>query len=393
MAVCPVCRERQGLTLDSRKEVPIAQNLVFLDHRSARQCAVGKLDVLRCRCCGFVWNNAFDPKLMRYDATYDNDQNFSEVFRTHVSTVAEAIEELAPQNPCLSILEIGCGQGDFLSLLRQRFGERVTAATGFDPAFKSRRGAHADGVEFIADYFGLETASRLAMLPDIVVSRHTIEHVPEPMAFLSAIRRSCKPGTMVFIETPNVEWVLDHGVFFDLYYEHCSLFTPASLRFALEKADFVVDDVRSVFGGQYMLAIARTPTGPVAGGLAPPAPTLCNLDDRGYAGRREAYLEKLLGLIRDATTRGKVALWGGASKGVTLALLLGKDSDLIACAIDMNVRKQGAFMPRTAILIASPEEAYRLGVTTAIVVNPAYTDEIRAYCAAKSLRMQIIPVE
>jgi len=134
MTVCPVCGECHALTLDIRKDVPIAQNLVFLDRAAALHCAVGQLEVLRCTCCGFVWNNAFEPSLMRYDATYDNDQNFSEVFRTHVNNVADTIQASGRDNPSLSILEVGCGQGDFLSLLLQRFGNRVTTAIGFDPA-------------------------------------------------------------------------------------------------------------------------------------------------------------------------------------------------------------------------------------------------------------------
>jgi hypothetical protein len=68
------------------------------------------------------------------------------------------------------------------------------------------------------------------------------------------------PHARVFIETPNLEWILDGQVIWDLCYEHCSLFSPGALARALTEAGFAVERIDHVFGGQYLFAEARPDT-------------------------------------------------------------------------------------------------------------------------------------
>jgi tetratricopeptide (TPR) repeat protein len=51
-----------------------------------------------------------------------------------------------------------------------------------------------------------------------VVTRHTIEHVPNPVAFLSGIREALGPEakTTIFVETPCIEWILGNEAMQDL---------------------------------------------------------------------------------------------------------------------------------------------------------------------------------
>ncbi|MEZ6147670.1 MAG: methyltransferase domain-containing protein [Planctomycetaceae bacterium] len=89
---------------------------------------------------------------------------------------------------------------------------------------------------------------------DVVVSRHVIEHIPQPVEFLSAIRDRCQNSSeaRVFIETAQREWILRSRTYWDFFHEHCSIFTDASLTTACERVGLAVPDVRHVFGGQYL---------------------------------------------------------------------------------------------------------------------------------------------
>lgn len=387
MIRCLVCEGEDILRIEERTGVPIAQNLLFPDRDAALHCAAGRLDIRRCAACGFAWNAAFDPCLLVYDAAYDNDQNFSGRFRGHTDHVAQRIADRMGGRGPLHLVEVGCGQGQFISILAEKFGGRLASALGFDPAWQGVSAALPPGCEVRGEPFAAGSLRPEDAAPDLVVSRHVIEHVPDPIGFLSAIRSELPDGVPVFVETPDIDWVLRNGVFFDLYYEHCSLFTAEALRRALARTGFEVERVERAFDDQYLLAIA---TAGAARSEPPPAP---RLDDLGYAGKRDRYLQGLARFIDEARTEGGVALWGGASKGVTISLTLPEAARRLDCVIDINQRKQGCYLPSTGIPIVAPSEAARRGVRTVIVVNPAYVAEVAESCARQSLPFDIRSID
>lgn len=381
--LCPVCRSNDSIVLESRDIVPIAQNLMFETREKAMGCATGRLEMALCGSCGFVWNAAFDPKLLVYDATYENDQTFSPAFDRHLRFVTERIAKAVDSLDSFEVVEVGCGQGYFIQRMADVFGERVKRIQGFDPAFKSPDQLPARS-RVVPEYFGPQSAKWLDASPALVVSRHTIEHVPDPIAFLSAIRSVVDEGTILVIETPDVGWILKGAVAQDFFYEHCSIFDPESITAALHRSGFEVEEVHSVFDGQYQLAVARAAKAPSDYQRRTP------VDEHDYRARRAAFVSEYQTAIEADVSAGRnVAFWGGASKGVTLALLLGGPDAPIACAIDINPRRQGRFMPLSGIEVVSPEEAVRRGVSAAYVMNPAYSDEIAVSCSEKGLPISL----
>lgn len=381
MTGCRICGNSDTIRLDRRGPVPIAQNLILPTVEQARHCPAGELDMRRCTACGFVWNAAFEPELMVYDAAYDNDQNFSPRFQQHTAEVAGRIADRVGADGTIDLVEVGCGQGTFMAVMSERFGERMTSAIGFDPAWQGDPRHLPPGGEVRGTYFGHGSIRGDDPVPNLVVSRHVIEHVPDPLAFLRAIRAGVPEGTPLFIETPDIDWVLGGGVFFDFYYEHCSLFAQPTLTLALKLAGFVVDDVSAIFDDQYQLATATA--GPVVPVSSVPLPG--TFDDLGFRAKRTAYIDSLAATIDGLGPPGSVALWGGASKGVTICLTLPDSARRLPCVIDINARKQGCYLPTSAIPILSPQAAVASGIRHAIVINPAYLDEIRRDVAAEGL--------
>lgn len=385
---CPVCNSPRWEDVERRDRAPVAQNILFRSAADARACPAGELDFVRCRDCGFVWNRKFDGALVPYGASYENDQSHSGVFEQHMDHVADQIAASVTGVSSLRVAEVGCGQGVFLARLAKVFGSRLAHAIGFDPAWRGDAGALPGNVTIVADYLSPRTAGAVDHRPDIVVSRHTIEHVPAPLAFLACIVDISAPTTKVFVETPCVDWILDGVVVNDFFYEHCSLFNRDSLEFALNKAGITVEAIEHVFFGQYLLA-----SGYRVEGLRPVAARSDRADASGYRRARDLYVARWRDAVEHAARAGKVALWGGGSKGVTIALLLGEDIDKLACAIDINPRKENTFLPVSGLPVVSPGAAYRAGVRTAFVVNPAYLEEIEALCAREHLPFKIVSCE
>ena len=261
---------------------------------------------------------------------------------------------------------------------------------GFDPSYAGPE-CDLDGRLIFRRCF--YDASCTDVAADVVVCRHVIEHVPQPLALLASVHAALanSPGARVFFETPCVEWILEHRVVWDFFFEHCSLFSSASLRLAFEKSGFAVDRVAHIFGGQYLWLEAR---------VADPAAAGC-IDEDAAAGQRTAGLAASYG-IDEQTLRatwlaralalrrsGGVALWGAGAKGATFAHLLDPHCRLIDCVIDINPNKQGHFIPGTGHPIIGPDQLGARNVKSVVLMNPNYLEENRRLLAARRLKIDL----
>lgn len=375
-AVCPLCTAVADVAVLDSPAVPVFQNVLYPTFEEARGAATGCLAIRACPACGFVHNAAFDPDSALYDANYENNQSHSAVFTRHIQGSVAAVLEAVP--PGGTVLEIGCGQGYFLSHLAQA-APAGTSLIGFDPAWRGGA-APAPGVDIHARLFDRTAVDSLHRPVDAVVSRHVIEHVRDPLGFLGAIRAAlpAQGAVDLFLETPCVQWILDNGVVQDFFYEHCSYFTAQTLETALGRSGFETVSVSHVFGGQYLWAHART-TVPAVNAPLSPAGTVESVE--AFRKRYTASLARWQETLNAARQRGRVALWGGGAKGVTFAAVFDPDRTLIDCIVDINPGKQGHFTPLTAHPVLSPEAAAGRDIGTLVVMNPLYRDEIAATCA------------
>ena len=90
---------------------------------------------------------------------------------------------------------------------------------------------------------------------DAAVCRHTLEHIDDVHDFLRLLARWARHDRdrVVLFEVPASERIFAEAAFWDVYYEHRSYFTAASLRYAFAHAGFEVRTLVTAFGGQYLL--------------------------------------------------------------------------------------------------------------------------------------------
>lgn len=371
---CPCCAGAGARRFHEVPSVPVYCNQLFDGEEAARRAPRATLALAFCPGCGFVWNAAFDPALVDYAASYEDSQAFSPRF---LAFARELAEDLTTRHRLRGgrVLEIGCGKGDFLALLCETARAR---GIGIDPAFQPGRlpAASEARLEVIRERYDERFAHLEA---DLVVCRHTLEHLPRPLELLGALRRAlaARPGTAVFFEVPDVLRVLREAAFWDLYYEHCSYFSAGSLARAFARAGFRVTSLRKGFADQYLLVEARV-AGDEPG--AEPAP-----DDRAELAAAVQRFEDTLGAtvgrwrerIAAQAARGRpVALWGAGSKAVGFLTLLPEDAP-VAAVVDINPNKQGRHLPVRGLRIAAPSELRALAPGLVIVMNPIYETEIR----------------
>jgi hypothetical protein len=94
---------------------------------------------------------------------------------------------------------------------------------------------------------------------DLFVSRQMLEHVYDPKGFLTMLRRMIgdRLNRHLFFEVPNGLYTLRRLSYWDVIYEHCSLFTPTSLRLMFSSSGFRVVELAEEFEGQYLGVYAQ----------------------------------------------------------------------------------------------------------------------------------------
>lgn len=372
--------------------VPIFCNVLFDDAPPARAAARGTLRLGVCPNTGFVFNQAFDASLLAYSPAYENSQVFSKHFAAYQEALArELATSLLAQD---LVVEVGCGQADFL---RELTLHGPFDAIGFDRSLATTSRAVTEGggtLELRNDFLDV-TQTRLA--PKLVVNRHVLEHVVDPIGFLRDFHTllSKHADGRLYVEVPNAMHSFEGGIW-DLIYEHCGYFTMASLHAALERAGFAVDVTRTAFDGQFLAAFA-TPrrsgrggtsiaTGDVAASIAAA---------RGLAPRFTAILDEanatLDALLGRSDAAMRVVLQGAGSKGVMLLNLLERGAEIL-CAVDKNPRKTGRYVAGTGHRIVEPRDLVELRPDVVLVANPAYCGEIERECRDLGVTARILPI-
>ena len=384
---CPICDSRDAALFASQFGLPVMMHRLYDSRAAAQACERGDLELWQCRACGFVWNRAFDPAVMRYDAIYENDQLYSAHFAAHVGRRAVDVIAAAPQGEALDYLEVGCGQGQFLQMVDEAAGPRLNSAQGFDPAWRGVDGAMLGRAHVFKSYFNAETARRVTHRPNVVASRHTIEHVPDPVAFLRALRDAlgAASNATLFIETPCMDWIIANHAVQDLFYEHCSIFTARALAIAFERAGFRDGAIDHVFDGQYLWG--RAQAGAATAASAPPSTPIST-----NATTLADFVAHWRGAIDDAAARGRVAIWGAGAKGVTFANLLSRGGEGVDYVIDINPAKQNRHIAGSGLKALSPEEAALRPPRTIFVMNPNYLDEIVATLRRLGLDADLVAI-
>lgn len=408
---CPNCRA-PGMRIFHRAGSVPTNSCILLETRAeALAYPRGDIALGFCANCGFVSNAAFDPRLPEYSGRYEETQGFSPTFQRFHHDLSERLIarfELAGKD----ILEIGCGKGEFLLLLCKGGRNR---GVGFDPSYRFDRHAPAPGenVRFVKDFYSEKYAETPA---DFVCCKMTLEHIGPTSDFVGMVRRALGDSpAKVFFMIPDTTRIMADCAFEDIYYEHCSYFSPASLSYLFLSQGFRPLGVDSEFEGQY-LAITAT-TAPATSGSRPgagdrrdglpegdwlrnveiPGVSACSADRfaSSISSFPSAFMRKLRywreRMAENRRRGSKAVIWGSGSKGVAFLTTLGLGEE-IACAVDINPHRQGYFMPGTGHRIVGPERLREVRPDEVIVMNPIYRAEIAEQLRGLGLAPELLTV-
>ncbi len=225
--ICPVCRHSdftESLPYKNKSDSPVFRNKSLVKCGSCQSFSAYPLPAER--------------ELQEYYSSYWKEELslfLLPLFRAQAEARVDFFRQhLEIGNRCINILDIGAGFG----LIRKSFG-RSRLRVNYD-VVEVEPIATAYLKKKIKPRHIFHSSDEVVEKYSLIILSHIIEHLANPLDFLTAQRERLQDSGVLFIEVPNQ----DH--LYKAFNEpHLVCLNPASLVAAVERAGFSIIDVRT----------------------------------------------------------------------------------------------------------------------------------------------------
>jgi 2-polyprenyl-3-methyl-5-hydroxy-6-metoxy-1,4-benzoquinol methylase len=220
---CPACLSLGEIKYPEKIEAELFNDLTFA---SRKRPELMHYDLFECNNCRTLFTNRnvnLKELLKNYQiADYDSNVEAKYAARTYVENIKKVLPGFSG-----SVLDIGAGDGAFLSEARKTF---AVSNLGIEPSIKAIEKCDDDKVKIvntsIEDFMSMEKF-------DLVTCFQTIEHLNDPRRFIENMKSYIKPGGLLAISCHNrlspVNKILgEKSPIFDV--EHLQIFTNTGIE-------------------------------------------------------------------------------------------------------------------------------------------------------------------
>jgi len=185
--------------------------------------------LLFCQKCGHAQLGYQISSKILYDNKYG--------FRTSISTTARAgtqffldsLHDFVGAQHFQCVIDWGCNDLYLLKQLEHLSEERV----GIDPIWNGRESENTEvGIKVIGNLIEeIDLEKVLEKPPDLILCRHTIEHISDPKSVLRKLIQFAAPNAIFIFETPNFDTLIDRGRFDQIFHQHLQYFSLRSFHY------------------------------------------------------------------------------------------------------------------------------------------------------------------
>ncbi|WP_238858848.1 class I SAM-dependent methyltransferase [Clostridium sp. YIM B02569] len=141
------------------------------------------------------------------------------------------------------ILEIGCGTGYLLSLLKGLGADVV----GIEPGTEGTEISNKYGISILKDFY---PSKKLTEKFDLIISYGVLEHINSTSDFLQSVNNQLNEGGKIFLAVPDCEPYIERGDISMLLHEHYNYFIKDTLYNVIYNSiQFKAYIEKSQFGG------------------------------------------------------------------------------------------------------------------------------------------------
>lgn len=309
------------------------------------------LEICQCSGCGLVQLNNAPVPYYREVVRASAISEAMNVFRK--KQFGDFVNQYSLQRK--KIIEIGCGRGEFLSIMRNFIAD----AHGLEYAEESVAQCVKKGLNVLQGFME-NNGYQLSHGPfDAFFILNFLEHLPDPNSVLRGIYHNLTDDGVGLIEVPNFDMILRKKLFSEFISDHLLYFTRETLRSTLWFNGFEVLDCTVQWYDYILSAVVKKKK-------------KADLSDfQNHQAKLKNDMEKYLSAFKNK----KVAIWGASHQALTIIALLNM-SEKIEYVIDSAKFKQGKYTPATHIPIVAPDQLRSNPVDAIIVMAAGYSDEV-----------------
>lgn len=313
-----------------------------------------------------------DPRVLYTSSDYSFRTSTSQTARQGTAFFIDFLKRTAAGRSFASLADVG---GNDFFLARELAGYTPHRAV-IDPICAAQDGHVVDGIQVIGRFIEQVDLSRDLPRPDLVVCRHTLEHISQPRAVINQWFKQCDPDCLYFAEIPCFENLVEAQRFDAVFHQHFHYYDLASFKHLIWEC-----------GGEY-LGHAFNHQGSCGGALVvafrrarttQPQPKLDLAARIAHLERRiTRYREQMavMGELLDALPK-PVYGYGASLMLSTLGYHLKTDFSALACILDDDPARDGATyenvpvtVRHTAKIAPAPNSSYL--ITSLENVRPIY---------------------
>jgi Methyltransferase domain/C-methyltransferase C-terminal domain len=380
-STCPACGHHVSVVFLDKQYQPLATVAWPNSEEEATSMAALPLAFVRCVSCGHVYNREFDYAQVPYSEKPNLMFNQGHIWRRHLDRTCDLLLDYLPERP--RVVEVGCGEGHLLRAMAERrpAGQYI----GFDPNATTNSGGL---FEPRAELFIPQT--HVAQLcPDVIISRHVLEHLVNPLGFLQAVGFAVSLANIesrVFIEVPCVDRVFESGRVVDFYYEHNSHFTTESFTRMLQQTSGTLEMLIHSYNREVISGLVRLGGDRKSSQFARQASEF-----REGARRAKVQIGRQLNEL--ASSGRSVAIWGGTGKAAAFINYFRVDARRFPFVVDSDPNKVGTHVPGQGQKICSAKELIGNPVDTIIVPMQWRARDVLQEMQAEGITCQHVLIE
>ena len=212
-----------------------------------------EVNVVLCKNDGFVylsprWDEAGYKQYysQKYSSIFPQFDNQEDLIEEPYERVVSRINPHLKNTPS-NALSIGAGKGCVLRLLKRQF-ENIDCSA-IEPSEECRKYLSENfGYSILADDIGSNWDDGIEDVFDIIVLRHVLEHLLDPIDSLNKVRNSLNDSGIAYIAVPDMMYPKGSLKRYFFRAPHVSYFSKSTLSYFLNKACLEIIEIKEQDG-------------------------------------------------------------------------------------------------------------------------------------------------